>query len=159
MAEYIVDRNGCSDRSDEHTAHVHVDRPIYTQQDFNQKYGIDKSLKDSDQPTEKAFLGGLRRRIHNHGFPVSAQCVKNTALSFFPCIQIMREYSIRRDLPSDIMSGIIVGIMHIPQGWLKCEFYYRQACIFLKATMSVREVVGIQLFANRCNISFICSLR
>ena len=34
----------------------------------------------------------------------------------FPFINILGGYSVRNDLLSDVMAGLIVGIMHIPQG-------------------------------------------
>ena len=40
----------------------------------------------------------------------------STVRSIFPFIAILRNYSVRNDLMSDVMAGLIVGIMHIPQG-------------------------------------------
>lgn len=48
----------------------------------------------------------------------SAECIKKFIFSFFPCINIMKNYKIREDLSGDIISGLTVGIMHIPQGKL-----------------------------------------
>lgn len=33
----------------------------------------------------------------------------------------MKDYNIRKDLSGDIISGLTVGIMHIPQGKLNVE--------------------------------------
>lgn len=41
-----------------------------------------------------------------------AKCLQ----SIFPFLGWIREYSARRDLPLDIISGCTVAIMHIPQG-------------------------------------------
>jgi hypothetical protein len=46
----------------------------------------------------------------------SGDVIKAMIKSLFPFLTIMRGYSIRNDLPSDIMSGLIVGVIHIPQG-------------------------------------------
>ena len=34
----------------------------------------------------------------------------------FPFIRIMKNYNVKSDLPTDIVAGLTVGIMHIPQG-------------------------------------------
>ena len=47
----------------------------------------------------------------------SKQCLKTSLFNTFPFLEIMRGYSPLRDLPSDVIAGITVGIMQIPQGW------------------------------------------
>ncbi|VDK18164.1 unnamed protein product [Anisakis simplex] len=37
-------------------------------------------------------------------------------LSFFPILQWLPKYQWRKDLPGDIIGGLTVGIMHVPQG-------------------------------------------
>ena len=46
----------------------------------------------------------------------SSSCVKRFIYSIFPCIGIMKNYNIRESLPGDIVAGLTIGIMHIPQG-------------------------------------------
>jgi len=92
-----------------HRTNVKVNRPVYTQLEFNEKYNFtsgDKSENISQQ---------LRKVVHKHCLP-SSSCVKKSLLSFLPFIGIMKQYSIRGDLFNDIISGLTVGIMHIPQG-------------------------------------------
>ena len=36
--------------------------------------------------------------------------------NLFPFLTIMKDYNIRTDLSGDIIAGLTVGIMHIPQG-------------------------------------------
>jgi hypothetical protein len=40
----------------------------------------------------------------------------NTVLDKIPLIRCLKEYNIRKNLFGDIMAGITVAIMHIPQG-------------------------------------------
>lgn len=103
-----------------HTVQVRVNRPVYTRQDFNQKYIVEgvpsNAAAVATDRQSSTFLGGLQHRLRSLCPSPSGDCVKKTALSFLPFINIMREYSVRNDLLNDVMSGLIVGIMHIPQG-------------------------------------------
>jgi hypothetical protein len=105
---------------DRYAVHIQVNRPVYTQQDFNQKYTNNESSAEDPESTDKKQLSkeilyGLRHQIEARCLP-SADCAKKSLLSFLPFIRIMHSYNVRTDLPSDIMSGLIVGVMHIPQG-------------------------------------------
>ena len=106
---------------DRYKVHIRVNRPIYTQQDFNQKYTNSESSTNEPEQMDKtrslvAVFNGLRHRIKAKCSLTSAGCIKKSLLSFLPFVSIMKSYNVRTDLPSDIMSGLIVGIMHIPQG-------------------------------------------
>ncbi|XP_067661413.1 prestin-like [Haliotis asinina] len=46
----------------------------------------------------------------------SRQAIKKTILGNFPFLKIMRGYDILRYLPNDVIAGMTVGIMQIPQG-------------------------------------------
>ena len=47
----------------------------------------------------------------------ASQCSFSRVLfSLFPFIKILREYHIKDDLVNDIVAGLTIGVMHIPQG-------------------------------------------
>jgi len=88
---------------------VQVNRPVYTQLEFNEKYSF------TTEARSKNVSQRLRYMLYKQCSP-SRTCVKKSLLSVFPFIGIMSQYNIRRDLFNDVISGLTVGIMHIPQG-------------------------------------------
>ncbi len=54
----------------------------------------------------------------------SQQCVKNVIVGHLPFIDIMKKYNIRTDLVNDLISGLTVGVMHIPQGRLASWYWF-----------------------------------
>jgi len=89
------------------TCRHRTNRPVYTQLEFHERYNFtteDKSI--SQQMLEWVNKKCAQSELFN----------KKTLLSFFPFIGIMRHYNLRGDLFSDIIAGLTVGIMHIPQG-------------------------------------------
>ena len=88
-------------------AKVVVERPVFSQQKFDEGF----SPGSRPQTTlRESFLKSCRK----------CQCSKDCFLGFLykilPFIGIMKDYNIRTDLTGDIVSGLTVGIMHIPQG-------------------------------------------
>jgi len=90
-------------------ASVRVNRPVYTQMEFNEKYNF---VRDDES---RNMMQILRSQVYKRCAP-SGPCIRKSLLSLFPFIGIMSQYSLRRDLFSDIIAGLTVGIMHIPQG-------------------------------------------
>ncbi|XP_062585097.1 prestin-like [Saccostrea cucullata] len=88
-------------------AKVVVERPVFSQQKF------DEGFSPGSRP-QTTFKESLLKSCKK------CQCSKDCFLSFlyriFPFIGIMKDYNIRTDLTGDIVSGLTVGIMHIPQG-------------------------------------------
>ncbi|GFO10661.1 sulfate transporter-like, partial [Plakobranchus ocellatus] len=84
------------------------ERPIYRTRTVRDRFlkieEKNKSLKDT-----------VQRKLKNSCRCTSDQW-KRWALSVFPFIRIMRRYEWRSDLPSDIVAGLTVGIMQLPQG-------------------------------------------
>jgi hypothetical protein len=114
--------------------YVRVERPVYTRHDFIEKYNYKPPAdaasignKPNNSPRKgqhsgeilpKMVMRKLHRELRERRLPIrpSAACFKKALLSLFPFVGIMRRYSVRADLVSDIMSGLIVGVMNIPQG-------------------------------------------
>lgn len=75
--------------------------------DFEEQY----ALQDA------APKATLRQRITGFaGKCCTRDKLKSTLHSNFPFINVIRRYKILQDLPSDIIAGLTVGIMQIPQG-------------------------------------------
>ena len=87
--------------------HVKITRPAYTQQKFDEGHKTSARRKK----TVKHRLKEL-----GHRFRCSGSCAKNVALKHFPFVNVLRGYDVKGDLLSDLIAGLTVGIMHIPQG-------------------------------------------
>jgi len=85
---------------------VTVARPIYTQQHFDIGFG----------QKEHEGLNIKQRMKKCLTCECSAKCWKQFLYRLFPFISIMKNYSPREDLVGDIIAGMTVGIMNIPQG-------------------------------------------
>ncbi len=89
---------------------ISIERPVYTQPHFDEV--IAQSQPDPRySKTAKDRLNGIKDK-----FRCSAQCTKQFLFGVLPFIGIMKDYNIRTDLLSDILAGLTVGIMQIPQG-------------------------------------------
>nr|XP_018916948.1 PREDICTED: prestin-like isoform X1 [Bemisia tabaci] len=76
----------------------------FKQQDFNTVYQYSKLNKT-----------GVLQKISNKG----SKCCEspcNLLLSIFPIFQWLPKYNWRSDFSKDVVSGLTVGILHIPQG-------------------------------------------
>ncbi|BFZ08352.1 hypothetical protein BsWGS_11390 [Bradybaena similaris] len=86
---------------------VVIERPIYSQKDF------DKGFEGGKRPPRNISTW-VRSRVRK--CKCSCACVSKLITSHLPFLAIMRDYSLRRDLVADIIAGLTVGVMHIPQG-------------------------------------------
>ena len=66
------------------------------------------------------------RKISKYIFSCTPSCLRVFVFSLFPFLTIMQDYNVRTDLSGDIIAGLTVGIMHIPQG----EFLYKFTSLF-----------------------------
>ncbi len=86
---------------------VVIDRPVYNQPNFAHQNPA--TLRDRRLKTK------TRLWFHKK-MECSKDCCSSFVLGLFPFIRIMRAYSLKDDLVNDLISGITVGIMQIPQG-------------------------------------------
>ena len=86
---------------------ISVRRPVYTQAHF------DEIMNPEPKPRKT-----VRERIDNSKSKCqcSATCVRKALSKVFPFVRTLRGYSLREDFVSDLVAGLTVGIMHIPQG-------------------------------------------
>ncbi|KAF6037947.1 SLC26A2 [Bugula neritina] len=85
---------------------VNVARPVYTQEHFDT--GFDMQGQEDFNFKEKV------RKCFT--CDCSKKCWKDFMYKTLPFINIMKNYSPREDLPGDVIAGLTVGIMNIPQG-------------------------------------------
>lgn len=82
-----------------------------SQEEFDRRAGRRPRVKKS--PSQ--IVGGILKRRYVD--PVrSWRSLGRTVLSFLPVVREIRAYSWRRDLVHDLIGGITIGFMHIPQG-------------------------------------------
>ncbi|XP_076448309.1 prestin-like [Babylonia areolata] len=85
---------------------VMVERPILTELDFDQGF---EQVYAARSP-----LTWVKRKARKCA--CSCACVRGFLMHVLPFLRLLRGYSVKKDLPSDIIAGLTVGIMHIPQG-------------------------------------------
>ena len=85
---------------------IEINRKIYSQEEFDRVCHYDK-------PAKAAFnLGSTAKAVCT----CSRECWKQKLLNGLPVINIMANYKWKEWLMSDVIAGISVGIIHIPQG-------------------------------------------
>ncbi|CAF0816407.1 unnamed protein product [Rotaria sordida] len=105
------DQNDKSDSTVNSRTHsIIVDRPIITQKSFNQVF-IPTTYEDR---TPVILFHQLRTYIRNKCIP-SKQCGKSYIKILFPFLSWLKIYQIRW-LVHDVVCGITIAIMQIPQG-------------------------------------------
>ncbi|XP_064632130.1 prestin-like isoform X3 [Lineus longissimus] len=83
-----------------------VNRPVYSQQYFDQGF-------QPQRPQKKTIKERFKEKKEN--CTCSLQCIKTFLFRFLPFLDIMSKYEVREDAVSDLLSGLTVGIMQIPQ--------------------------------------------
>lgn len=86
---------------------VNNTRPVFTQGKFDEGFGMAEEDDGFD----------LKARVRKCvTCECSKKCWKEKLYQYLPFIAIMKAYSPRDDLFGDIIAGLTVGIMNIPQG-------------------------------------------
>ncbi|XP_025087547.1 sulfate transporter-like isoform X2 [Pomacea canaliculata] len=80
-----------------------IRRQLYTQHDLDQAY------QDQREPSSPCQV--LRKHCQ-----CSPRCVGRTALSFLPVLRVLRKYNWRQSALADLIAGLSVGFIHLPQG-------------------------------------------
>lgn len=114
-------------------AKVLVDRPIFNEQNIDE--GFDTQVRP--QSSIKATCLKCCSKC-----TCSKACFKNFIFATFPFLSILKAYNVKTDLPSDIISGLTVGIMHIPQG--KSTFIL----IIIKTVITFMYVIQMYILNN-----------
>lgn len=90
------------------SAQVRVNRPAYRLSTFRDHY-----LKPVEP--QPRLVERVKEKVGQAVSCNKDKC-KKTCLTIFPFIRIMRKYDVKSDLINDIISGLTVGIMQLPQG-------------------------------------------
>jgi hypothetical protein len=85
---------------------VVVNRPVYSQQYFDEGF-------QPQRPPKKTIKDRLKEK--KEACVCSLQCFKLILFRFLPFLDIMSKYDMRENAVSDILAGLTVGIMQIPQ--------------------------------------------
>ena len=91
---------------------VNIQRPVYTQEGFDDGFGMQEQGGFDVKAKLKKCVS----------IECSKRCCKDSLYKFLPFIKIMKSYMPREDLPGDIISGLTVGIMNIPQGQSSSQY-------------------------------------
>ena len=84
-----------------------VERTLFTQKTF------DEAFEPGSRPSP-TIKQRASRKISKYN--CSGSCCRDFLFTLFPFLDIMKNYKIKQDLMGDVISGLTVGIMHIPQG-------------------------------------------
>ena len=88
-------------------AKVVIERPVFSQQTFDE--GFSPSARPQGSVSQYVRDSCAKCRPNK-------DCFVRFLFATFPFLTILQDYKIPGDLTGDIVSGLTVGIMHIPQG-------------------------------------------
>lgn len=93
---------------EELSEHLPFRRPIHRMQSFIDEYG--------KLPKHKSAIRSFKDATVNYFHSLTLVAIANSFVDSIPLIRCLKEYKIRNYLLGDILSGMTVAIMHIPQG-------------------------------------------
>ncbi len=73
------------------------------------------TIHDLEQPPEESTGTKLKKRL-KECCECSGHCILKKVTSFLPFIEMLRTYQWKRWIVSDMIAGLSVGVIHIPQG-------------------------------------------
>ena len=85
-----------------------VDREVYSETKLSSQY----TAKKTPKPTVPQRAGDIFKET----CACSGACLRDAVYKYLPFIRIMKKYKLKTDLVGDIVAGITVGIVQIPQG-------------------------------------------
>ena len=87
---------------------VEISRPVFTEPNFKRIY---------EQQDYRGFepISEIKKEFHRH-FSYGKDSVKKMVYNRIPCVKWLKDYRWREYLISDLLAGLIVGLMQIPQG-------------------------------------------
>jgi hypothetical protein len=87
---------------------VSLERKVYNQKNFSKEHPSNEYVGfDMYETFREMFLKHLKP---------SKNCVRKNIENRIPCIKWLRSYRIKEYFIADLLAGLTVGIMHIPQG-------------------------------------------
>lgn len=85
-----------------------IDRPNLNEKLFQEKYTLQKFKSEN-------VLNGSKNYIKKYYTP-NPSCMKRFLFDRVPIIKWIKEYNIRQCLLKDLISGLTIGVVQIPQG-------------------------------------------
>lgn len=106
---------------------IDVSRPVYSEKEFQQVY--QKTAKEHVSMKDQ-----VKRKLSRCS--CSKRDVRKMMQGFFPILRWLPQYDVKKDLVGDIMAGLTVGVMRLPQGkflhfYLIFNFYLVACCFFV----------------------------
>lgn len=98
---------------------INLSRHVYNEQEFTESF-----IKQEEYVSSSEFEpSSLAKTFKRHFFPTKCAC-KDVLQSWFPIVEWLPGYNVRRDLAHDLAGGLTVAIMHIPQGKKSVSLHY-----------------------------------
>lgn len=124
---------------------IEVRRPVYHTKEFRDKFR-------KPAPPERSCKELLRGHLSNLCTCSKDRC-KKILVDTFPFLGIMRKYKVKTDLPNDLIAGLTVGIMQLPQSKAKADVFFTLNIFekYLIYLLSLFELYGFNNF-SKCKL-------
>ena len=88
---------------------INIKRTVLTLEDFPQLVAPKDNISAKDRVKKQG-------RICRESLRCSRECMRKKAMLWFPFVGVLKQYDLRHWLVMDIVGGLTVGVMHVPQG-------------------------------------------